>query len=146
MACAYRICKFVHSSCYWWRYFQLGCRNKQIFFIPCTQDKTIKENQYETNSKENPVWNKWQLQLLIMCSHMGSNIKKNVTHNKYHGWHSMHRVSKTKTITIYLKFDTTLLEINLTFVLGYLSSILGELVNYFHKLYGVILIIRRVHM
>ena len=58
----------------------------------------------------------------------------------------MHRVSKSKTITIYLKFDTTLLEINLTFVLGYLSSILGELVNYFHKLYRVILIIRRVHM
>ena len=27
----------------------------RFFFIPCTQDKTIKENQYETNSKENPV-------------------------------------------------------------------------------------------
>ena len=36
---------------------------KVDLFISCICDKTdhsLKENLYETNSKKNPVWNKWQ--------------------------------------------------------------------------------------
>ena len=34
----------------------------------------MKEDQYEVSSKENPKWNKWQPQLLEMCSYVVSNI------------------------------------------------------------------------
>ena len=104
----YRISKFVHGSYYWWWYFQLGDRNRNdrayrilnlcmvcasitcktsFFFISRTHDKakrTIKKNQYEPNSKENPVWNKWKSRILIMCNHMGSNIWNKVTDNEWH--------------------------------------------------------------
>ena len=49
----------------------------RIFFISCTHNKTkrtMKANQYETNSKENPLRNKWQPQLLTMCSHVDLNM------------------------------------------------------------------------
>ena len=39
-----------------------------LFFLSHTCDKTkrtMKENWYETNSKENPVWNKWQPRSII---------------------------------------------------------------------------------
>ena len=50
--------------------------------------------------------------MLIICNHVGSNIKK----------------------TIYRKFDKTLLEINLKYVLWSLSSILDALVHCFYKI------------
>lgn len=34
----------------------------------------MKEDQFEINSKESTVRNKWQPQLLIIRSHVGSNI------------------------------------------------------------------------
>ena len=61
---------------------------KFFFFISHTQYKakrTMRENQYETNSKENPVWNKWQPQFLIMCSHVDSNIFKKIYASVVHG-------------------------------------------------------------
>lgn len=46
----------------------------------------MKKNQYETNSKENPVKYKWKLQLLIMYSHIGLNIENNVSGKKLRQW------------------------------------------------------------
>ena len=59
------------------------------FFISRNHDKTkrsMKKNQYETNSKENPVKYKWKLQLLIMYSHIGLNIENNVSGKKLRQW------------------------------------------------------------
>ena len=50
-----------------------------IFSFPQLAIKTkctMKENWYETNSRENPVRNKWQPQLLIMCTMWGGTYKR----------------------------------------------------------------------
>ena len=85
----------MHGSYYGWQYLQSGdrTRNDCVYGILklyttfgtliscktsfCTHNKTKhtkKENQYEPNSKKNPVWNKLQSQLLIMCRQVGSSM------------------------------------------------------------------------
>ena len=57
--------------------------------------------------------------------HMEVGAYLNITHNK---WHEVQYIIK---LIISVRFDTNLLQMNLKFVLGSLSSILGMLVNCF---------------
>ena len=125
--CAYRISTFVHGKCI------ISLLQKRFFSL-----LTIKQNpQWDrtstkqiVNTREmNPVWNKWQPQLLVMCSHVGLNIQKNITCKRQQGWYFIHLITN---LTIYVKFDTSLLKINLKFVLGNLSSILDVLDSFYN--------------